>query len=58
MNWYSPNLNATAPAGTRGTDADAMCGNAVMYDAVAGKILTVGGSPNYGVRVDRIQYVS
>jgi len=51
MNWYSPNLNATAPAGTRGSDADAMCGNAVMYDAVAGKILTVGGSPNYGVRV-------
>lgn len=24
-----------------------MCGNAVMYDAVAGKILTVGGSPDY-----------
>ena len=24
-----------------------MCGNAAMYDAVAGKILVVGGSPNY-----------
>lgn len=24
-----------------------MCGNAIMYDAVAGKILTLGGSPNY-----------
>lgn len=24
-----------------------MCGNAVMYDAVAGNILTVGGSPDY-----------
>lgn len=24
-----------------------MCGDAVMYDAVAGKILTVGGSPDY-----------
>ena len=24
-----------------------MCGNAIMYDALNGKILTVGGSPNY-----------
>jgi galactose oxidase len=24
-----------------------MCGNAVMYDALNGKILTLGGSPNY-----------
>ena len=60
MNWYSPNLNATIPAGRRGNDADAMCGNAVMFDAVAGKILTVGGSPDYGVRAytDLIPYTA
>ena len=34
-------------AGTRGSNPDAMNGNAVMYDAVAGKILTVGGAVNY-----------
>ena len=33
------------PAGTRADDADAMNGNAVMFDV--GKILTVGGAPNY-----------
>jgi len=32
-------------AGQRGADADAMNGNAVMYDI--GKILTIGGAPNY-----------
>lgn len=49
MNWYTPTgLGGTAPAGLRGNDPDAMCGNAIMYDAVHGKILTVGGSPNYG----------
>ena len=50
MNWYNPGGNATKPAGSRGTDANAMNGNAVMYDAVNGKILTLGGAPNYGVR--------
>ena len=34
-------------AGLRASDGDSMCGNAVMYDAVNGKILTLGGSPNY-----------
>ncbi|KAI0396749.1 copper radical oxidase [Xylariaceae sp. FL0594] len=34
-------------AGLRGSDGDAMCGNAAMYDAVAGSILTAGGSPSY-----------
>ena len=52
MNWYSPNLNTSVTAGARGTDPNAMCGNAIMFDAVNGKILTVGGSPNYGVRID------
>lgn len=48
MNWYgTTGAGSVTGAGTRGTDPDSMCGNAVMYDAVAGKILTVGGSPNY-----------
>lgn len=48
MNWYgTTGAGSRTSAGTRGTDGDSMCGNAVMYDAVAGKILTVGGSPNY-----------
>ena len=50
MNWYWPDGNTTVPAGQRGTDANAMNGNAVMFDAAAGKILTLGGAPNYGVR--------
>ncbi|KAL8868405.1 MAG: hypothetical protein Q9174_005016 [Haloplaca sp. 1 TL-2023] len=48
MNWYTPTgTGAQKPAGLRGTDPDAMNGNAIMYDAVNGKILTVGGAPNY-----------
>ncbi len=48
MNWYDANGNgSTVPAGRRGTSKDAMCGNAVMFDAANGKILTVGGSPSY-----------
>ncbi len=50
MNWYFPGGNATRHAGPRGTDPNAMNGNAVMYDAVNGKVLTLGGAPNYGVR--------
>ena len=48
MNWYDTNGagNQTA-AGNRTGDGDAMCGNAVMYDATAGNILVVGGSINY-----------
>lgn len=34
-------------AGNRTFDPDSMCGIAVMYDAVAGKIFTAGGSPSY-----------
>ena len=38
-------VGSITPAGNRGTDTDAMNGNAVMYDV--GKILTIGGAPNY-----------
>ncbi|KAL8898503.1 MAG: hypothetical protein Q9207_006668 [Kuettlingeria erythrocarpa] len=48
MNWYTATgTGAQKPAGLRGSDPDAMNGFAAMYDAVAGKILTVGGAPNY-----------
>lgn len=48
MNWYTMSgQGSVAPAGQRSTNGDAMCGPAVMYDAVAGKILAVGGSPDY-----------
>ena len=48
MNWYTTSgTGGTSAAGPRGTDLDAMCGDAAMYDAVAGKILAVGGSANY-----------
>ena len=48
MNWYGTGgAGSVAGAGTRGNDADAMCGMAVMYDATQGKILTLGGSPSY-----------
>ncbi|AEV83893.1 hypothetical protein ACWT_2548 [Actinoplanes sp. SE50] len=46
MNWYTTaGTGGVSPAGVRGDDGDAMNGNAVMYDT--GKILTVGGAPNY-----------
>ncbi|KAL8649816.1 MAG: hypothetical protein Q9226_005417 [Calogaya cf. arnoldii] len=48
MNWYTTtSTGGQKTAGLRGTDPDAMNGNAIMYDAVNGKILTVGGAPNY-----------
>ena len=48
MNWYgTAGGGSQATAGTRGNDADAMCGNAVMYDATQGKILVVGGASSY-----------
>ena len=51
MNWFDTKGNgATYSAGTRGNDGDAMNGNAIMYDAVKGLILTVGGAPDYVVR--------
>ena len=49
MNWYGTSGTGTqSAAGNRGNDPDAMNGNAIMYDAVNGKILTVGGAVNYG----------
>jgi galactose oxidase len=48
MNWYSTTGNgAQSAAGLRANDTDAMTGTATMYDAVAGKILTLGGSSDY-----------
>ncbi|KAF2150941.1 copper radical oxidase [Myriangium duriaei CBS 260.36] len=48
MNWYGTSgSGSTAPAGRRGTDNDAMCAVTAMYDAVAGKIFSAGGSPSY-----------
>ncbi|KAK8929562.1 Galactose oxidase [Metarhizium anisopliae] len=52
MHWYYTAGNGSvAPAGDRrsdrGTDPDAMNGNAVMFDARAGRILSFGGSPSY-----------
>lgn len=48
MNWFYPEANKpTIGAGNRAGDVDSMCGNAIMYDAPAGKILTVGGATSY-----------
>ncbi|KAI9845578.1 MAG: hypothetical protein M1837_004675 [Sclerophora amabilis] len=48
MNWYGTSGSGSrSSAGNRLNDPDSMDGNAVMYDAVNGKILTVGGSPSY-----------
>ncbi|KAL2068319.1 hypothetical protein VTL71DRAFT_16417 [Oculimacula yallundae] len=47
MNWYSASgTGSVQSAGIRDSE-DAMCGIFVMYDALRGKILTAGGSPNY-----------
>ena len=48
MNWYgTTGAGSQTGAGSRTGDTDAMCGDAAMYDAVNGKILTVGGSIDY-----------
>ena len=48
MNWYgATGSGSQSAAGTRTGDGDAMCANAVMYDATNGKILSLGGSPSY-----------
>lgn len=47
QHWYSTKgKGSVVKAGTRDGD-DAMCGIFVMYDAVAGKILSAGGAPDY-----------
>lgn len=48
MNWYNVSGSGSwKAAGTRASDPDSMCGNAVMFDAVNGLVLTAGGSPSY-----------
>jgi len=48
MNWYSTTGSSSqTAAGLRASDTDSMTGDAAMYDAVAGMILTVGGSQDY-----------
>ena len=48
MNWYGTDgAGSQHGAGTRAADTDSMNGNAVMYDALNGKILTLGGALNY-----------
>ncbi|KAB8294322.1 hypothetical protein EYC80_009740 [Monilinia laxa] len=48
MNWYFTDGDGDVlGAGDRLEDEDSMSGNAVMFDATAGKILTIGGSPDY-----------
>ena len=48
MNWYgTAGSGSQVGVGNRASDGDSMCGDAVMYDVMAGKILTVGGSPSY-----------
>ncbi|OQD84100.1 hypothetical protein PENANT_c014G04168 [Penicillium antarcticum] len=48
MNWYyTSGQGDQKPAGNRGDADDAMSGNAVMFDAVNGKIISFGGSPSY-----------
>ncbi|CBY00935.1 similar to ricin-type beta-trefoil lectin domain/galactose oxidase domain protein [Plenodomus lingam JN3] len=48
MNWYDTvGSGSTTGAGNRLNDMDSMNGISVMYDAVAGKILTAGGATDY-----------
>ncbi|KAH7075132.1 hypothetical protein FB567DRAFT_504656 [Paraphoma chrysanthemicola] len=48
MGWYgTTNGGSYIDAGRRAADGDSMCGTAVMYDAVQGKIFSAGGSPSY-----------
>ncbi|KXH41988.1 kelch domain-containing protein [Colletotrichum simmondsii] len=47
QHWFGiEGTGSVTKAATRDDD-DAMCGTWVMYDAVAGKILSAGGSPDY-----------
>ncbi|TQN73664.1 Galactose oxidase [Colletotrichum shisoi] len=53
QHWFgSAGTGSVSKAATRDDD-DAMCGIWVMYDAVAGKILSAGGSPDYTDSVAR-----
>ncbi len=51
MHWYDTSGKGQwYNAGNRTGDGDAMNGNAVMFDAVQGLILTVGGATSYQAR--------
>jgi galactose oxidase len=48
MNWYGTDGDGShVIAGSRSKDPDSMNRNAVMYDSVNGKILSLGGSQSY-----------
>lgn len=48
MHWYNTaGSGSVSAAGTRWANHDQMCGVTVMYDAVAGKIFSAGGSQDY-----------
>ena len=48
MHWVNTSgQGSIISVGNRSNDTDAMNGNAVLYDAVLGKILAVGGAPSY-----------
>ncbi|KNG46078.1 copper radical oxidase [Stemphylium lycopersici] len=48
MNWYgTTGTGSQVAAGVRDEIDDAMCGVFAMYDAIAGKILSAGGAPDY-----------
>ncbi|KAH6692551.1 kelch domain-containing protein [Plectosphaerella plurivora] len=48
QHWYGSSGSGTVQwAGTTRDTSHAMCGTFVMYDAVAGKIFSAGGSPDY-----------
>ena len=48
MNWYdTAGSGSYVGVGNRASDGDSMCGNAAMWDANVGSILTAGGSPSY-----------
>ncbi|KAK3377642.1 hypothetical protein B0H63DRAFT_547187 [Podospora didyma] len=54
MNWFhlTKGSEKVEAAGRRLDDGDAVCGVAVMHDAVAGSIVTAGGAPNCHYWVD------
>ncbi|KAI6767680.1 hypothetical protein HG530_005689 [Fusarium avenaceum] len=47
QHWYSTKQKGSVVKSGRRDDVNAMCGVFVMYDAVAGKILSAGGAPDY-----------
>jgi galactose oxidase len=48
LQYGTAGTGSQSAAGLRASDPDSINGNAVLYDAVNGKIFTAGGSPDYG----------